>query len=95
MSKPANYFDGILAQEVQVKDTVDENSAMVAALRIYRDGSIGLMWSPFLFTNPDLPLPDAVRNELVRTLRFHADRLEDRSMDARMREVIPKLGHKP
>jgi hypothetical protein len=93
--KPVNFFDDIVAQEVDVKDTVDENSATVAALRIHRNGSVGLMWSPFLFTNPNLPLPDAVREELVKTLRFHADRLEDRSMDARMREVMPKARREP
>ena len=31
--KPANFFDGIIAQEFKVENTVDENSAMVAALR--------------------------------------------------------------
>jgi hypothetical protein len=35
-------------------------------------------------------MPDELREMLVERLRFHADRLEDRSLDAKMQTVLAK-----
>ena len=94
MMKPAKFVDGIIAQTVEPGEMVDEDDGgiMLAMLKMFKDGPVGLMWSPLFFTNPAMPMPDELREALVKTLRFHADRLEDRSLDERMKQVAGKMG---
>lgn len=85
--KPAKFAEGIIAQEFTPDQVVDDSSMVLAFLKLFKTGQVGLMWSPFLFNNPAMPLPDELRAELVEILRYHADKLESREMDKRMQEI--------
>jgi hypothetical protein len=71
--------------------SIDADGMTIAVLRFNRDHGLGMMWMPFLFTNKELPLNDLVRAEIVRMLRFHADKLETREIDKRMTEVTAAM----
>jgi hypothetical protein len=86
--KPAKFGDGIIAQEMTVEECVDDTSALLGMVKMFKAGQVGLMWTPMLFTGPSSPMPDALRETLVQLLRFHADRLEDRSIDKRMKDLL-------
>jgi hypothetical protein len=90
--KPAKFAENIIAQEFDGSEVVDAdgNGMTIAMVRMFRTGQVGLMWSPVLF-NDMLPLPDELREQLVKMLRFHADRLEDHSLDERMKQVAGKM----
>ena len=61
----------------------------LAYLKFTEQSGIGFYWLPDLFSNPALALPDEVRAEIVQILRFHADKLESRETDERMKRIAP------
>jgi hypothetical protein len=89
--KPAKFTDEIITQEFDAGEITDGESMTLAFVKMFKNGKLGLMWSPILFVNPNLPLPDEMREQLVKMLRFHADRLEDRSLDERMKDLTGKM----
>lgn len=84
------HGEGMIAEEVFVEDFISEHSATLGFIKIVDNGHVGVMWSPLLFTVGTM-MPDELREELVELLRFHADKLEDRSLDTRMRECAGKM----
>lgn len=84
------HGDGMIAEEVFAEDFISEHSATLGFIKIVEGGHVGVMWSPLLFTVGTM-MPDELREELVGLLRFHADKLEDRSLDTRMRECAGKM----
>lgn len=85
--------DGFIAQQVNLEDIVDEKNgtASLGFIKLFVNrGRVGLMWNPMLFSDNPVLMPDVLRKDLVELLRFHASKLEDRSLDERMREVAPK-----
>lgn len=89
--KPAKFGEGFIAQELNPEEAVDSGEGiLIGMIKMWKTGAVGLLWTPVIFTNA-LPLPDDLRAKLVEILRYHADRLEDRSMDARMKELAGKM----
>lgn len=88
--KPVKLGDGMVAQEVFAEDIGDQFSATLAFIKLFDNGRVGIMWSPMLFDKAML-LPDELRDDLIELLRFHAKKLEDRSLDERMRECAGKM----
>lgn len=84
------HGDGMIAEEVFAEDFINEHSATLGFIKIVEGGHVGVMWSPLLFMVGTM-MPDELREELVGLLRFHADKLEDRSLDTRMRECAGKV----
>jgi hypothetical protein len=89
--KPAKFVDGTIKQEYDVSEVVDDTSATIGFIKLFQGGRVGVLFSPILFST-GTAMPDALREMLVEKLRFTADRLEDRSMDARMKELIGTSG---
>jgi hypothetical protein len=87
--KPPKMAEGVIAQEFDGNEVGDAEKGITLAMIRMFPGKVGLMWSPVLFNV--LPMPDELREQLVKMLRFHADRLEDRSLDERMKEVHGKM----
>lgn len=82
--------DGMVAQEVDLENIVDEHSAALAQVKLFANGRVGLMWLPQLFTVPGF-MSDELREDLIKLLRFHADKMQDRSMDERMKQCAQKM----
>jgi hypothetical protein len=89
--KPAKSFHGVTAQEFEAKEVVDDTSATLGFVKLFKGGDVGILWSPLLFCE-GTKMPDELRQMIVERLRFYADRLEDRSLDARMKELFGKDG---
>lgn len=90
--KPAKFSRDTIAQELDRSEAVGEDdSVMIAMIKMFpKEGRIGLMWTPMLFNV--FPMPDELRAKLVEMLRYHAARLEDRSLDERMKNLDPTPG---
>lgn len=89
--KKAKFGEGVIAQEADRSEVVSEDGSSVtlAFIKMFENGQIGLLWMPHLFADSSpVKMPDMLRAKLVELLRYHADRLEDRSMDARMKELM-------
>jgi hypothetical protein len=74
---------------------VTPEGVTVAFLRWRLDGEsmhVNFCWLPQLFAAGVPPMPDVLRDEIVRVLRFHADRLEARDLDKRMQEIMNPNG---
>jgi hypothetical protein len=89
--KPAKFVDGAIKQEYDREEVVDDTSATIGFIKLFQDGRVGVLFSPILF-DTGTAMPDEVREQIIEKLRFTADRLEDRSMDARMKELIGGSG---
>lgn len=82
---PPKNVNGVIGQQVDPEDVQDEHSHTLAFVKMFNDGKVGVMWSPLPFTAA--PMPDELREVLVHTLRFHADRLADKSLDKEMQRI--------
>ena len=90
--KPAKFSPDVISQELDRSEAIgDDGSVLMAMVKMWNNGRIGLLWTPIIF-NTATPLPDDLRRSLIEMLRFHADRLEDRSLDARMKKLDPNPG---
>jgi hypothetical protein len=87
--QPIKHADGVSARHVDNEDVTTDDTSTLAFLNLSMNGHVGLMWSPILFL--DAPMPDALRELLIEVLRFHAEQLESRAIDRRMREVAGKV----
>lgn len=79
--------EGVVAQAFNAEEVADSQSIVMAHLKLFQDHGVGLMWMADLFVNPAIPMPDELRNDIVRTLRFHADKVESRDLDMRLAQV--------
>jgi hypothetical protein len=91
MSKPFRITNDALAITNDQAGEVSDDGVTIAVLRIHAGHGVNFMWMPFLFTNTEMPLPDTMRAELVALLRFHANKLESRDIDRRMKEIVAEL----
>lgn len=90
--KPAKFGDGFIAQHAEnMAEVVDDTSVTIATIKLFHNGRAGILWAAPLFSDA-LAMPDELREMLVRQLRLHADKLESREMDARMKELVGKQG---
>lgn len=88
--EPFKMAEGVIAQHFNVEQIQDEGSFVMAQLKLFKDHGVGLLWMACLFNGEMPPLPDTLREMTVATLRYHADKLESRDIDARMKELVPK-----
>jgi hypothetical protein len=79
--------EGVVAQHFNAEEVSDEESFVVAQLKLFKDHGVGLLWMADLFVNPAMPMPDEMREMIVHTLRYHADRVERREIDERLKQV--------
>jgi hypothetical protein len=79
--------EGVVAQEFNAEQVADGESIVMAHLKLLKNHGVGLMWMADLFVNPIIPLPDELRADVVKTLRFHADKVESREIDERLKQV--------
>lgn len=96
MSKTVKRGD-VIAQEMELGEVMDEDSITIAFIKLFkekdgREGRVAILWSTDLFTRPELPFPDELREELVLALRLHANKLESRETDARAQEHVRRPG---
>jgi hypothetical protein len=94
LSKTVKRGD-VIAQEMELGEVMDNDSVTLAFIKLFKNGSEGrvaILWSTDIFTNPELPLPDELREGLVYALRLHADKLESRETDARAQEHARRPG---
>jgi hypothetical protein len=81
----------------EVDEVIDEFGFVAAMLRIDAN-AVRFNWMMQVFTSP-VKMSDEIRAEIVRVLRFHADKLESRETDKKMealwkqmRHVTPEIG---
>lgn len=67
----------------------DEGMPPLAVVRLAQEG-VQFMWLPELFLTG--LINDELRADLVKLLRFHADRLEQKDIDRRIHELFPTGG---
>jgi hypothetical protein len=87
MRSKTKFVGGVVRQEVTADEAMDNESTTIAQLKMYRNGVVALLWLPDIFVNPALPMPDVLREVIVAKLRFHADKIESREMDAQLKEL--------
>ena len=62
----------------------------IAILGFSRDGQVRFCWEAHFFMLPE-PIPPELRAQIVRLLRFHADKLESGETDERMHGLAPSV----
>lgn len=77
--------EGVIAQHVPAEEVLGEDSYTLGFIKLMDNGHVGVMWTPLIFGEA-VQMPDELRDDLVKLLRMHADKLQDRSLDKRMQE---------
>jgi hypothetical protein len=91
--KYSKAFEAIAQTYEQLtKDPVSDDGVTLAFLRLNinaekQEGCVNFMWLPYMFLGNKEILPNELRAEIVKTLRFHADMLEKHDIDTRMKEI--------
>jgi hypothetical protein len=84
----AKVQGGVIAQHFNAEQVTDDEGFVMAHLKLFKEHGVGLLWMADMFVNPAIPLPDALREEIVTVLRFHADRVESHDLDERLKETF-------
>jgi hypothetical protein len=86
---PFKTADGVIAQHFSAEEVIDPDSQALtmARLKLFQDHGVSLLWMAEMWVNPALPMPDELRAEIVKTLRFHADKVESHDIDERLKEI--------
>lgn len=87
---PDEYIGTVI--EKTAAEVVDDQGVVLAFFRFNRNGSISLNWAAQFFNGDLPPFPDALRKEMVRVLRQHADGLESGDLQKRLTALIPPQG---
>lgn len=74
-------------------NVIDDFGFIAAVLRIDAD-AVRFNWMVQVFTGP-VKMSDELRAEIVRVMRFQADKLESRETDARMEAIWKRMRATP
>jgi hypothetical protein len=88
-------FQKLSLKDIAENGAVTEKGMVMAFVQLQLDHDdkeyrVGIAWLPHIFTGIGPEMPDFLRRSIVTTLRFHADQLESKALDEKIKAVAGK-----